>query len=135
MAGNAQFLLDTNILLAALIAPDTLPAEVHAQLCDPTHRILFSAASIWEIAIKRSLGREAFNFRPEDIQQLALNTGFTELPILSDHCHRIADLPWHHRDPFDRLLVSQAQSIPAYLLTTDELLAKYSDLVRVVVLK
>lgn len=66
---------------------------------------------------------------------MALETGFTELPILSDHCHQIANLPWHHRDPFDRLLVSQAQSIPAYLLTTDELLAKYSDLVRVVVLK
>lgn len=131
MAGHTQFLLDTNILLAALIAPDTLPADVQAQLCDPTHDVLFSAASIWEIAIKHSLGRETFNFRPEDIQQLALETGFVELPILADHCHRIADLPWHHRDPFDRLLVSQAQSIPAYLLTTDQLLAKYSDLVRV----
>lgn len=135
MAGDGRFLLDTNILLAALIAPDTLPAAVQAQLCDPAHNILFSAASIWEIAIKRSLGREAFNFRPEDIQQLALETGFNELPILSEHCHRVADLPWHHRDPFDRLLVSQAQSIPAYLLTTDELLARYSDLVRVVGLK
>lgn len=49
---------------------------------------------------------------------------------MHNHCHRIADLPWHHRDPFDRLLVSQAQAIPAYLLTTDELLGKYSDLVR-----
>jgi len=48
---------------------------------------------------------------------------------MSNHCHRITDLPWHHRDPFDRPLVSQAQAIPAYLLTTDELLAKYSDLV------
>ena len=132
MAGDARFLLDTNLLLAAFIAPSTLPAEVQAQLCDPAHSILFSAASIWEIAIKRSLGREAFNFRPEDIQQLALDTGFSELPILSEHCHRIADLPWHHRDPFDRLLVSQAQSIPAYLLTTDALLARYSNLVRVV---
>ena len=135
MAGDAHFLLDSNILLAALIAPDTLPAEVQAQLSDPANAILFSADSIWEIAIKRSLGREAFNFRPEDIQQLALETGFAELPVISNHCHRIADLPWHHRDPFDRLLISQAQAIPAYLLTTDELLAKYSDLVRVVVLK
>lgn len=135
MAVNAQFLLDTNILLAALIAPDTVPEEVQTQLSDPANTILFSAASIWEIAIKRFLGREAFNFRPEDIQNLARETGFTELPILSDHCHRIANLPWHHRDPFDRLLVSQALSIPAYLLTTDVLMTKYSDLVRVVVLK
>jgi PIN domain nuclease of toxin-antitoxin system len=135
MAGQTQLLLDTNILLAALIAPDSLPAEVQAQLCDPANTILFSAASIWEIAIKCSLGKEDFNFRPEDIQQLALETGFTELPVMSHHCHRITDLPWHHRDPFDRLLVAQAQAIPAYLLTTDELLARYSDLIRVVVLR
>jgi PIN domain nuclease of toxin-antitoxin system len=118
MAGNTQFLLDTNILLTALIAPDTLPAEIQTQLSDPANGI-----------------REDFNFRPEDIQQLALETGFTELPIMSNHCHRIADLPWHLRDPFDRLLVSQAEAIPAYLLTTDELLASYSDLVRVVVVR
>ena len=135
MAGNTRFLLDTNILLAALIAPDTLPAEVQAQLSAPAHTVYFSAANIWEIAIKYSLGRESFNFRPEDIQQLALETGFTELPIESAHCHRVADLPWHHRDPFDRFLVSQAQSIPAHLLTTDGLLAKYSDLVQVIALK
>lgn len=135
MAGNTQFLLDTNVLLAVLIAPDTLPVEIQTQLSDPANSILFSAASIWEIAIKRSLGLEDFNFRPEDIQQLALETGFTELPIMPNHCHRIADLPWHHRDPFDRLLVSQAQAIPAYLLTTDEFLGKYSDLVREVALK
>jgi len=132
---RTQFLLDTNILLAALIRPDALPEDTQAQLCDPANTILFSAASLWEIAIKCSLGREDFNFRPEDIQQLALETGFAELPVISNHCHRIADLPWHHRDPFDRLLVSQAQAMPAYLLTTDALLAKYSDLVRVVTLR
>jgi PIN domain nuclease of toxin-antitoxin system len=135
MAGDAHFLLDTNILLAALIAPDSLPPDIQAQLSAPTNNVLFSAVSIWEIAIKYSLGREDFDFRPQDIQHLALETGFTELPVLSDHCLGIADLPWHHRDPFDRLLVSQALSIPAHLLTTDELLAEYSDLVRVVALQ
>jgi len=127
-----SFLLDTNILLAALIAPESLPVDVQTQLSAPSNRILYSAASLWEIAIKCSLGRETFNFRPEDIQQLALDTGFTELPILSNHCHRVANLPWHHRDPFDRLLVCQALAIPAYLLTTDAMLARYSDLVEVV---
>ncbi len=63
---------------------------------------------------------------------MALETGFTELPIMSDHCHRITDLPWQRRDPVDRLLVSQAQAIQTYLLSTDELLDEYSDLVRVV---
>jgi len=130
-----KFLLDTNILLAAVINPDTLPMDIQAQLQDPKNSVLFSAASIWEIAIKCSLGREDFNFLPEDIQQLAFETGFTELPIQSHHTHRLVDMPWHHRDPFDRLLVSQAQSIPAYLLTSDALLAKHSELVRVVALK
>ncbi len=130
-----KLLLDTNILLAALINPDALPKDVQAQLQDPKNSVLFSAASIWEIAIKRSLGREDFNFLPEDIEQLALETGFIELPIQSGHCRRLVAMPWHHRDPFDRLLISQAQAIPAYLLTSDALLAKYSDLVSVVAIK
>ncbi len=134
MAG-VILLLDTNLLLAALIDPDTLPMDVQSQLRDPANNVLFSAASIWEIAIKRSLGRADFDFRPEDIQQLANETGFTELPILSNHCHAVADLPWHHRDPFDRLLIAQTQAIPAYLLTSDAVLAQYSDLVRVVAIK
>jgi PIN domain nuclease of toxin-antitoxin system len=135
MTGNAQLLLDTNILLAALLAPESLPLNVQNQLSDPANTVLFSSVSIWEIAIKYSLGRENFNFRSEDIQQLALETGFTELPIMSNHCHGVANLPWHHRDPFDRLLVAQAQAMPAYLLTTNRLLAGYSDLVQVVSLK
>lgn len=135
MAGNTQFLLDTIVLLAARNALDTVPTEVQAELCDLAYSTLSSAASIWEIAIERFLGRVAFNFRLEDFQQLALDTGFIKFAIMSEHCHRVADLPWHHLDPFDRLLVSQAQSIPAYLLTTDELLARYSDLVRLVVPK
>ncbi|MDP2786656.1 MAG: type II toxin-antitoxin system VapC family toxin [Pseudomonadota bacterium] len=130
-----KLLLDTNILLAVLINPDALPMDVQAQLQDPKNSVLFSAASIWEIAIKRSLGREDFDFLPDDIEKLALETGFIELPIQSNHCHRVADMPWHHRDPFDRLLISQAQSIPAYLLTSEALLAKYSELVRVVAIK
>ena len=127
-----KLLLDTNILLAALIDPDTLPEDIKHQLRDPAVTVYFSAASIWKIAIKRSLGRADFDFRPEDIEQLARDTGFTELPVLSRHCHAVADMPWHHRDPFDRLLVAQAQAIPAYLLTSDGVLAKYSELVRMV---
>lgn len=130
-----KLLLDTKILLAALIRPDVLPLDIQAQLRDPKNTILFSATSIWEIAIKRSLGREDFDFLPEDIERLALETGFSELPIQSSHCHGVADMPWHHRDPFDRLLVSQAQAVPAYFLTSNALLAKYSELVRVVATK
>lgn len=126
-----KFLLDTSILLTALIKPEALDVEIQTLLQNPKNSILFSAASIWEIAIKRSLGRDDFNFMPEEIHLLAMNTGFTELPIQSSACFKLVDMPWRHRDPFDRLLVSQAQTIPAYLLTSDALLANYSELVRV----
>ena len=129
------YLLDTNVLLAALLAPERLPPEVVAGLTDPSNTVYFSAASIWEMAIKRSLNRADFDFSPEDIHRLALDTGFTELPVKGEDCYPIASLPWHHRDPFDRLLVAQAQSLPAYLLTTDGMLSRYSELVVKLTLK
>jgi len=128
MAGRV-YLLDTNVLLAALLAPERLPPEVVAGLTDASNTVYFSAASIWEVAIKRSLNRADFDFSPEDIHRLALDTGFTELPMKGTDCYPVASLPWHHRDPFDRLLVAQAQSLPAYLLTTDGVLNQYSELV------
>lgn len=123
------YLLDTNVLLAALLAPERLPPGVVADLTDASNTVYFSAASIWEIAIKRSLNRADFDFLPEDIHRLALATGFTELLVKGEDCYPLVNLPWHHRDPFDRLLVAQAQSLPAYLLTTDGVLHQYSELV------
>ncbi|MFA7496443.1 MAG: type II toxin-antitoxin system VapC family toxin [Acidithiobacillus sp.] len=123
------YLLDTNVLLAALLAPERLSSDVVANLMDASNTVYFSAASIWEVAIKRSLNRADFDFSPQDIHRLARDTGFTELPISGEDCYPLVDLPWHHRDPFDRLLVAQAQLLPAYLLTTDSLLRQYSELV------
>lgn len=123
------YLLDTNILLTALIAPERMPREVVEWVENPNNTIYFSAASIWEIAIKCSLNRDGFDFRPEDIHRLALETGFSELMLQSEHCFTVARMPWHHRDPFDRILIAQAQSLPAYLLTTDNLPDQYTDLV------
>lgn len=134
MAGHV-YLLDTNVLLAALLAPKRLPQEVMLGLSDPFNTVYFSSASIWEVAIKRSLNRADFDFKPEDIHQLALATPFTELAVKGDHSFPLTNMPWHHRDPFDRLLVSQAQSLPAYLLTTDATLSQYSDLVVQITLK
>lgn len=123
------YLLDTNVLLAALLAPERLPQEIVSKLSDASITVYFSAASIWEIAIKRSLNRANFEFSPLDIQRLAVRTGFTELPVKGEDCQPLVDLPWHHRDPFDRLLIAQAKSMPAYLLTTDGELQQYSELV------
>jgi PIN domain nuclease of toxin-antitoxin system len=129
-----KLLIDTNILLAAVIEPERLPGGVQAELRDPECEVLFSAASVWEIAIKTSLGRRDFSFLPDEVHRLALDTGFTELPIAAAHASAVARLPWHHHDPFDRLLVAQAQALPAYLLTSDAFLARYSELVRPVTL-
>jgi PIN domain nuclease of toxin-antitoxin system len=92
--------------------------------------VLFSAASIWEIAIKAGLGRSDFAFDPAEIARAALDTGFTELPVRSDAAALVGRLPLLHRDPFDRILVAQAISEPANLYTTDRQLVLYSDLVR-----
>ncbi len=127
---SRKCLLDTNILLTALIQPEKLSPEARSWLEDPHVQVYFSAASIWEIAIKCSLGREDFDFKPEDIHALALETGFEELSVASNQCYGVASLPWLHRDPFDRLLVAQAQTLPAYLLTTDAALGGYSELVK-----
>jgi PIN domain nuclease of toxin-antitoxin system len=94
--------------------------------------VLFSAASIWEIAIKARLGRVDFAVRPEVVVRTALKTGFTEMPVRSAAATLVADLPLHHRDPFDRLLVAQAMNEPAHLLTADAQLRAYSELVMLV---
>ena len=128
MAGHV-YLLDTNVLLAALLAPNRLPQEVVGDLTNLSNKVYFSSASIWEVAIKRSLNRNDFDFSPVDIHRLALDTGFLELMVKGEDCYPLVNLPWHHRDPFDRLLIAQAQSLSAYLLTTDGILHQYSDLV------
>lgn len=128
------YLLDTNILLCALIAPQRLSNDIKTLLCDAQNTVYFSAANIWEIAIKCSLNKAEFNFSPENIYKLAIETGFTELPIQSTHTFAVANMAWHHRDPFDRLLIAQALALPAYLLTSDNQLEQYSELVKLATL-
>ncbi len=123
-------LLDTHVLLWALDAPERLPQDVVAQIEAPETTVYFSAASIWEIAIKTSLGKIDFHYSPEAIAQAARETGFVELPVSAAHGAKVAHLPLHHRDPFDRLLVAQALLMPAQLLTADSALVPYSELVR-----
>ena len=129
------FLLDTNILLCALIAPERLSADIQMQLIDAENNVYFSAASIWEIAIKSSLNKSKFDFLPHDIHRLAIETGFSELAVEAPHTFAVANMAWHHHDPFDRLLIAQALSLPAYLLTSDNVLAQYSELVMLTALK
>lgn len=125
-----RLLLDTHLLLWALSEPARLGVGLRALVEDPAHEVFFSAASIWEVAIKAGLGRADFAVRPDEVARAAMETGFVELPVRAEVAARVADLPLHHRDPFDRLLIAQAMAEPMRLYTADPLLAPYSDLVQ-----
>jgi PIN domain nuclease of toxin-antitoxin system len=125
-------LLDTHVLLWALDTPERLPKAIIDQIEAPETEVYFSAASIWEIAIKSSSGKVNFRYSPEEIAQGAMETGFIELPVTSAHGAKVVNLVPHHRDPFDRLLVAQALLMPAQLITADSALVPYSDLVRLI---
>lgn len=127
-----RLLLDTHLLLWALATPQRLDATTRAALEDAANTVLFSAASLWEIAIKAGLGRVDFAFDPQQILQAALETGFTELPVRAQAAIRVGSLPPLHRDPFDRLLIAQALTEPARLYTADPALPAYSELVTLV---
>lgn len=126
-----RFLLDTHVLLWALAEPGRIPAGAREWLESPEHQVFFSAASIWEIAIKARIGRFRLSLSVDEVAAAAVRTGFEELPVRASHTAATAKLPVHHRDPFDRLLVAQALQEPARLLTVDRGLRRYSDLVEV----
>ena len=125
-----RFLLDTQVLLWALAEPRRLPAPVRRLMESGDAEFHFSLGSIWEIAIKRSLGK--LDFEPDLIADTAEADGHLPLPILREHLSLVARLPWHHRDPFDRLLVAQSLAEPMALLTADAALARYGPTVRVI---
>ena len=99
---------------------------------NPDNEVYYSAASIWEIAIKSALGRKDFRVGIPDLQAVLPRMGFVELPVTGAHAARVVGLANIHRDPFDRLLVAQSIVEPLTLLTNDALLARYSDGIRVV---
>ncbi len=128
-----RVLLDTHVLIWALNTPARLSRSVRRTLEDVENDVLFSAASIWEVAIKTGRGRSGFAVPPDELAQEAREVGFREAPITAAVAGGVAVLPPHHRDPFDRLLVAQAMALPATLYTADAVLSQYSELVRMVV--
>ena len=121
-----RVLLDTHVLLWTLMEPGRLPAALRDALADTGHHVMFSAVNIWEVAIKKSLGRPGFDFSPNDVLQAARATRFAELPVTAEHAARVLDLEPLHHDPFDRLLIAQALCEPARLLTADRVISRYN---------
>ena len=123
-------LLDTQLLLWAAGHPERLSEEARSMITEPRNQLWFSAAGLWEITIKKGLGRRDFRIDPHLLRRGLLDNGYRELPITSQHAMATAHLPPIHKDPFDRMLVAQAESEGALLLTSDEVVARYPGPVR-----
>jgi PIN domain nuclease of toxin-antitoxin system len=124
----SRILLDTHLLLWAFAAPERLPIRARKRI--DVSEVFVSAASIWEVSIKASLGKIQ-----ADASLLLAEiepAGFTLLPISGDHAVAVGLLPSIHRDPFDRMLVAQARTEPLILLTNDAALAAYGEGIEVV---
>lgn len=121
-----QLLLDTHIFCWWFYEPERLSRKT-ARLMQSAEKVFVSSASIWEVAIKVRLGK--MNADPQELFDQIEANGFRELPVWSRHAILVAELPLHHTDPFDRLLIAQAMSEPLHLLTADARLKQYSELV------
>jgi PIN domain nuclease of toxin-antitoxin system len=125
-----KLLLDTHLLLWAAGQPDQLSGAARQLLDDPQNELMFSPASLWEVDIKRGLGRDDFRVDPRLLRRGLLDNGYSELPITSEHAVAVDGLPPIHKDPFDRMLVAQAMVEGIALLTADPLVARYPGPVR-----
>ena len=121
-----SILVDTHVLLWAVGIEGRLSDSAKTLLGDPNETVCFSAASSWEIAIKWSKGRLTLPGKPSEIiNGIMAASGMTKLPISIEDSCEVAELPFHHKDPFDRLLIAQARRHGLRLMTADPILERY----------
>ncbi|MGV8834009.1 MAG: type II toxin-antitoxin system VapC family toxin [Devosia sp.] len=125
-----KLLLDTHLLLWAAAEPHKLGSAALTEIENADNGLLFSAASLWEVAIKRGLGRPDFTLDPRLLRRELLEHGYEELAISGDHAVGVVGLPSIHKDPFDRILIAQAIAEGIVLLTVDDLVAQYPGPIR-----
>lgn len=128
----SRFLVDTQLLLWNVYGSRQLPARVARLFRDGRHEFFYSAASLWEIAIKASRGREDFAADTAAVRDALEENGFLELAIAAHHAVAVGGLPPIHGDPFDRMLIAQANAEPMAFLTADRRLAAYPGTIEVV---
>lgn len=127
-----KLLLDTHLTLWAAGEPRRLSRQARGLIDNPGNELFFSPASLWEVVIKRGLGRADFKVDARVLRRGLLDNGYAELPIVSEHVVAIDSLPPIHKDPFDRVLVAQATVEGITLLTTDSLLSQYPGPIKAV---
>ncbi|BBF65430.1 type II toxin-antitoxin system VapC family toxin [Acidithiobacillus sp. 'AMD consortium'] len=120
-------MLDTHVALWAITDSPKLSKKAREMIELPKSSIWISAATIWEIAIKRSLGRGDMPVSSQEAMRYFGESGYRFLPVEPEHAAAVEDLPAHHADPFDRILVAQALVEPMRLITHDAMVACYSD--------
>lgn len=126
------YLLDTQLILWAAADSPRLSEPARSLLDDDAQSFFFSSAAIWEVTIKSTLGRSDFAVDARLLRRGLLANGATELPITSDHALAVSDLPWRHKDPFDRIHIAQARAEGMVLLTADPVVAEYGAPVELV---
>ena len=122
-----RFLVDIQLLVWAAEKPERLSPIALETITSDSNELIYSLASLWEIAIKSSLGRPDFQVHPSVLRQGLLTSGYRELAIRAEHVIGVMSLPSFHKDPFDRMLVAQAAVEGLALLTADRTLSRYSD--------
>ena len=127
-----RLLLDTHVLLWAAVIPERLSPTTRTLIEDEEHELCFSAASLWEVAIKFGMGRNDFDVDPRLLRRALLENNYSEVAVTGSHAVAVDLLPPIHRDPFDRLLVAQAQIEAMTLVTADATVGRYPGPIQLV---
>ena len=127
-----KLLIDTHLVLWAAGAPDRLPPAAAKLMDDTDNTLCYSAASLWEVAIKAGLGRDDFKVDAALLRRGLNENGWLEVPVTGKHAIGVATLPNLHKDPFDRMLVAQCQAEGLLLLTSDEMVSAYPGAIQLV---
>ncbi len=123
-----NLLLDTHFLIWAAFEPQRIPMRMRSLIEDPDNTVYFSIAGLWEVTVKHANGHKHFPYEPHLLRRHALHEGYRELAITGDHALQVGALPLLHRDPFDRILIAQAQWEGFTLLTVDRDIRQYPNL-------
>lgn len=121
-----KYLLDTHLLLWALLSPKQLSVKTRKLIADENNTLFFSVISLWEVSIKTAAGRHDFQVNSRTFRRYLLDNDYTELLLNGLHAVAAGNLPFVHRDPFDRMLITQATTEDIILLTSDKVVAQYS---------
>ena len=120
-----KLLLDTHLLIWSAWTPRRISSAARSLISSTDNELIFSAASLWEIAIKQAVEKGDFEVDARVLRRSLLDNGYGELPVNGDHAVAIRALPLIHKDPFDRILIAQATVEGITLLTADPIVARY----------